>query len=602
MMIDLVARALKFLTRLEKTKFFTLLLLKSLVGLLDLAAIMAIGVLSSSLVMLLSDQPGNFVELGPITLSALTSESIPLVGLFILLLFVSKAILSIFLTHRLAHFLARIEARAARKIATNSFGHGLEGIRRFSKDEILYFVQVGSPSAFNTLLNSLGTLVTEGFLFLLVIGAFTLINPWAALGALAYFGVVGVLIQHFIGRRVQDSGQIITESAIKSSSGLLDLSEVIREATTLGKKDFFLDNVYQARMTSAKNVATQLVLQGAPRHIVETALIVGIATFIFLQSLSGNLSLAAVTIGVFLAGGLRLTAALLPLQNALLSINQSRPAAERALNVLEDNSFNDAPSSFEDKIAVKNNQPVEVKIESLSFSYPEGPEVLSKISLKIPPGSQAAFIGPSGAGKSTLADLVLGLARPTSGKVWLDGVELSEWVTMNPGALGYVPQKPGMISGTIRENIAIGVDSMSIDERILEKAVTDAHLGPLIESLPEGLDTNIGKQKDEFSGGQLQRIGLARALYFQPSLLVMDEATSALDAESENEINKALTEMRGKVTVILIAHRLNTVQRSDIVFLLEQGKISASGTFSELLNNNSTVKRLAELMAIDISS
>jgi ATP-binding cassette subfamily C protein len=120
-----------------------------------------------------------------------------------------------------------------------------------------------------------------------------------------------------------------------------------------------------------------------------------------------------------------------------------------------------------------------------------------------------------------------------------------------------------------------------------------------MDSLPEGIETDVGKHKDELSGGQLQRIGLARALYSEPSLLIMDEATSALDAESENEINKALTRMRGKVTVILIAHRLNTVQRSDVVFLMEQGNVTASGTFPELLKSNSTVKKLADLMAIE---
>jgi ABC-type multidrug transport system fused ATPase/permease subunit len=133
----------------------------------------------------------------------------------------------------------------------------------------------------------------------------------------------------------------------------------------------------------------------------------------------------------------------------------------------------------------------------------------------------------------------------------------------------------------------------------LEAAVSASHLKHVLESLPEGLHTDLGKRRDELSGGQLQRIGLARALYTQPGLLVMDEATSALDADSENEINKALDEMRGKVTVVLIAHRLNTVQRSDVVFLVEEGEVSASGTFPELLKSNTKVQRLAKLMSID---
>jgi len=600
-MLLLLKRSLKFMTRVERLRYFLFLALKSLVGLLDLAGVMVIGVLSSSIIMLITsgNDTERVIQAGPITFPELEARALPIAGLVILVLFITKAILSIFLTHKLAHSLAKIEARVAKRISTKIFSKGLDGIRRYSKNEILYTVQVGSPSIFNTLLNSVATLSTEGFLFLLVIGAFTLISPLAAFGALIYFGMVAILIQYFIGKKVQQAGQVIAKSSIKSSSAILDLSEVIREASTLRKKPFFIDIIYNARMTSAKNVATQLVLQGMPRHIVETALIVGIALFIFFQSLTGDLASAAVTIGVFLAGGLRLTAALLPLQSAFLSINQCRPAAELALAVLEESSLEETYNYQEEGVRTTPKVPVEINVENVNFAYPDNPNSISGISLKIPPGSQAAFIGPSGAGKSTLADLILGLIHPSSGSIYAGGRELSQWVEANPGSLGYVPQKPGMISGTIRENIALGVEPDFIDEKRLRKAIEDAYLAPLISSLPAGAGTDIGKHKDELSGGQLQRIGLARALYFEPSLLIMDEATSALDAESENEINKALAKMRGKVTVILIAHRLNTVQRSDIVFLLEHGRVTASGTFPNLLKSNSTVKRLADLMAIE---
>jgi ATP-binding cassette subfamily C protein len=155
-----------------------------------------------------------------------------------------------------------------------------------------------------------------------------------------------------------------------------------------------------------------------------------------------------------------------------------------------------------------------------------------------------------------------------------------------------------MIAGTIAENIALGVAVDKIDNDKLTRAISDAHLTDFIESLPDGLSTDLGKRKDELSGGQMQRIGLARALYTGPKLLVMDEATSALDAKSENEINRALEDMRGKVTVILIAHRLNTVQHADVVFLLEGGKVVASGKFSHLLETNPLIRSFAELMAV----
>jgi ATP-binding cassette subfamily C protein len=336
-----------------------------------------------------------------------------------------------------------------------------------------------------------------------------------------------------------------------------------------------------------------------PRYIVEAALIIAIAVFIIVQAYSGDIVSSAATIGIFLSGGLRLTSSLLPLQSALLIIKQAIPSANKALDLLLVSETNERIEE-ESTGQTQTSGPLSVKIEDLFFSYQGSTsETLSRINVDISAGSQVAFIGVSGAGKSTIADLILGLLVPTSGKILVDGENPTELIHAKPGLLGYVPQKPGLVSGTIEQNIALGVDSSAIDEGSIYGAVRDSHLSDLIGNLPEGLKTNIGKRKDELSGGQIQRIGLARALYTKPKLLVMDEATSALDAESENEINKALDDMRGKVTVILIAHRLNTIQRSDKVFLVEDGQITDSGSFQELVEKNDVVRNLAELMAID---
>jgi ATP-binding cassette subfamily C protein len=457
---------------------------------------------------------------------------------------------------------------------------------------------VGSPSAFNTLLNSISVIIAESFLFVLVVAAFATLSIWVAVSAIVYFALIGLLIQFFIGRKLERTSLEITESSIQSSSGLLDLGEVIREATTLNKKDFFIDRIYEAKLKSSRSIASQLVLQGAPRHIVETALILGIAGLMVAQALSGDLANAAGVIGVFLAGGLRLVAAMLPLQNAFLSIKQSVPLANRALEFLE---LSEEIPSPDPSVSVGEPQSgVKIVTQNVSYTYGADKEqAIKDLSFVINAGTQAAFIGPSGAGKTTLADLILGLLKPSKGEVLLDGFDPKSWTLKHPGLIGYVPQRPGMVSGTIAENIALGVDLEKIDSKKLLQAIRNAHLTSLIDSLPDGVYTNMGKRKDEFSGGQLQRIGLARALYNEPRILVMDEATSALDAESESEINKAIDEMRGEVTVILIAHRLNTIQRSDLVFLIEAGRISDSGTFPELFARNDTVKLLAKLMSID---
>jgi ATP-binding cassette subfamily C protein len=584
----------------EKLKFYTLLVGRGLVSLIDLAAILGIGVLSTAVAMQLAgnSNSGTTFKIGPFEAPSISVDFLPFLASLILTLFISKAVASILLTRQMAYFLAGVEARAARKIAESAFGEGLDRARENSREEVQFAVQIGSPGAFNMLLNSVGSLASEGFLFLLVIGVFIIVNPGLALAALVYFGLVGFLIQFFIGRLMQRSGVRLTESTIEANAGLSNLGDVLRESIILGKQDFFFDKVLHSRQRAAGSNAMIHVLSGMPRYIVETALIIAIASFILIQALGDDLASSAATLGIFLSGGLRLTASLLPLQTALLSIKQSLPAAHRALDFL----FMSKESSYSldglDKESFSG--PVEVRLENVNFLYKGSQsQTLYDISLKIEPGSQVALIGSSGAGKSTLADLILGLLLPTAGQVLINGEPADKAVRFRPGQMGYVPQKPGLILGSIAQNIALGVPPTELNNERLQNAIKKANLKGLIDSLPDGVGTDLGKGKDQLSGGQLQRIGLARALYTTPKLLVMDEATSSLDAESEQEINQALDAMRGEVTVILIAHRLNTIQRSDVVYLVDQGKIVDFGTFPQLLKKNAKVRQLAKLMAID---
>jgi ATP-binding cassette, subfamily B, bacterial PglK len=598
-----VQRALAFMTPKERAKYFSFLGLRSFVALFDLVGILAIGFLATSVALFitLGSDASRVIEFGGLTIPAVTAQTLPAIAILILALFLGKAVISILLTRQLAYFLARIEARAARTVADRAFGSGLGEARLHSKEEVYFAVQAGSPAAFNSVLNSAGTIAAEGLLFVLVISSFFAIDPLSAFGTLVYFALIASIIQLFIGNLLQKAAVRAAEGAVAANTAIGDLSEALREATILGKKDFFFEKIYEARIRTAGSNASQLTLAGMPRYIVETALMIAVALFVLWQSASGDIVKAAGTLGIFLSGGLRLTASLLPMQGALLSIKQSIPIAERALQFLDPRTVEvDPRTSGVSKRLIYSSEATTVKLEEVSFQYSDSSvTTIRDVSLEIQAGQQVALIGPSGAGKSTIADIILGLVAPTKGRVLIDGEEPKQIMLSEPGRLAYVPQRPGMISGTVAENIALGEDSGVFDMERLNSAISSSHLNHVLADLPEGISTNIGKRKDELSGGQLQRIGLARALYSKPGLLVMDEATSALDAESENEINRALDEMRGKVTVVLIAHRLNTVQRSDVVFLVEEGQITASGTFQELLKSNETVQNLAKLMSID---
>ena len=601
-MYTVIAQSLSFMKASERVKYFSLLVLRGAASLLDLIGILAIGFLATSVAVFLTQgsDPSRTIEVGEIQIPAVSASSLPVVALLILLLFLAKAVISILLTRQLANFLAKIEARSARVIAKKSFKNDLETMRKTSREDLMFAIQMGSPNAFHALLNSLGVLVAEGFLFVLVIGSFAFIDPIVAVGAVIYFGLIGFLIHVFIGRLMERAASKMAQSVVDANVSISDLGDVFREATILGRTEHFIDKVFHSRLRVSSNAARQFVLSGMPRYIVETALIFGIAVFILIQSTGEDTAASAATIGVFLSGGLRLTASLLPLQSALLTIKQAIPPAQKALGILHNHTDQEEFNFTGDKVKEEHESSISVSVTNLHFSFQDSElETLKNVSLEISGGQQAAFIGLSGAGKSTLADLILGLLEPSAGTILIDGQTPQQFVRQNPGLIGYVPQRPGMITGTIAENIALGIDSSKVDKARLERAIQNANLKEFVSQLPNGLDTDVGKRKDEFSGGQLQRIGLARALYSQPRLLVMDEATSALDAESEEEINRALGSMRGEVTIILIAHRLNTIQRSDIVFLIEEGQITSSGSFQSLLKSSETVRNLAKLMSID---
>ena len=240
--------------------------------------------------------------------------------------------------------------------------------------------------------------------------------------------------------------------------------------------------------------------------------------------------------------------------------------------------------------------PVSVAVNSLGYSYPESPEsvVLKNVTLQIEAGKMVAFIGPSGAGKSTLASLVLGLLVPSHGEVAIDGIPPRDFIRANPGAVALVQQASSLVAGTIAENIALGEANSDIDQDALNYAIEGAELTDWIAGLENGVNTTI--DAGSISGGQLQRIGLARALYTRPGLLVLDEPTSSLDADTEHRIAASLKRLHGSVTQIVIAHRLTTIEDADVVYLLEDGVISASGSFAELRETSPTVARQVELL------
>jgi ABC-type multidrug transport system fused ATPase/permease subunit len=235
-------------------------------------------------------------------------------------------------------------------------------------------------------------------------------------------------------------------------------------------------------------------------------------------------------------------------------------------------AFNNTHAQFEPIVRVEN---LNLKYESSGFS-------LKNISLEINKGESVAIVGASGSGKTTLVDIILGLINPDSGSVTISGETPQRAIQKWDGAIAYVPQDVFVINKTVRENLTLGYDSKSVPDNSITFALDTASLNDFVNSLPNGVNTEVGERGASLSGGQRQRLGIARALITDPHLLVLDEATSALDGETELRIAESINKLKGKCTVIMIAHRLSSIRNADKVIYMDGGRILAIGTFAQV--------------------
>lgn len=567
-----------------------------------MVAILSVGYLAASIANFLSEgaNVGRYISFAGVNFPAVTANSLPFFAGLIISLFIIKSLLAILMTERMATKVAEIEARAAQKISMRIFGGSIEKTRTVSREELSFAIQTGTSSAFTGTLNSFASLFSEGFLFIILCISFALVNPLATLGMLSYFGALAYLIQLFVGKKLAKASTIVYKQTIEANKNLTDLSTAFRELAVAGKRESYFEKIYSSRKAASKNIGKQTYLSGMPRHIIETGLILGLGIFIFVQiSFGGDIRNSVSTLGIFLAGGFRIVAAMLPWQHALVNIKINLPQSKSTWDLLEEVPDLQAPLT---DIQSLPKDPLGLKVVNLSYKHQGSSSfAVSRVNIEVLPGQHVAIIGPSGAGKSTLVELLLGLAVPTEGQVFIHGIPANDFLTSFPGELSYVPQSPGLLSGSILENIVIGQDASEVNGLALSRALQGSHMDKVIDSMPDGIVTQIGYGRDSLSGGQKQRLGLARALYSNPKILVLDEATSALDAESEHLITDSLRKLKGSVTIITIAHRLNSIKDADAIYYLENGSITACGTLRELISSKPEVARAIELMSLNES-
>ena len=421
------------------------------------------------------------------------------------------------------------------------------------------------------------TLVTLG-----LFGLVMFMEPVGTLVTITSFGVAAFIFRRTLNERIRLWGAAQNHHKGMMLKHLQQGFGGIKDLKVLGREDFFAD-VYSDELEKSTTVWRKFSLaQVLPRIGLENLTVVGLALLVSTMVLSGYESSQVLpVIGLFGAAAFRLLPAVSRTISNLQTIKWNRQIAQELhadllLRFENHNTVSQSTVGFES-----------LEFDKVSFQYVDTRDKsLDTVSIKVSRGEAVGLIGQSGSGKSTLVDVLLGLLKPVSGEVCVNGVSIGS----NSGAwramVGYVPQTIYLIDDTLRRNIAFGLVENVIDDRAVQRAIEMAQLKDFVDSLPNGLETVVGERGVRLSGGQRQRIGIARALYNNPDVLVLDEATSSLDSETEFGVMKAVQALQGDKTVIIVAHRLSTVGYCDRLYRLDAGRIVDEGTFDEVMNRS----------------
>jgi ABC-type multidrug transport system fused ATPase/permease subunit len=426
------------------------------------------------------------------------------------------------------------------------------------------------------------TILTEG---LIAFALFTVLVVVEPVGTICVIGVLlfaTFIFQKFFDQKLQRWGalrQIQKGSIIQTIQQGLG---AVKDVQVLGREEWFV-NEHRERQTLDANLLRRInTVQAIPRLWLEVMAMAGLAGLVAIMLATGkDIDKIIPTVGLFAVTSFKV----LPSINKMVSSKQTLKVSRSTIETIHHDL--DLPIAVNSPNRNVDFQFENVVVDHLDFKYEQSENlVLSNINVRILSGEAVGFVGQSGSGKSTLIDIVLGLLEPQNGSVLINGQTIESVKRSWQQQIGYIPQTIFLMDDSLRRNVAIGIADAEIDEVAISEALKSAQLEEFIGSLPEGLDTVVGERGVRLSGGQRQRIGIARALYHRPSVLVLDEATSSLDTETEHGVMQAVQALQGDKTVIIVAHRLSTVEYCDRLYRLDAGRIVDEGTFGEVMNRS----------------
>ena len=588
----------KILPKRQRNQLWLLSFARIMANGLDLAGLAGIALLATAFGSIASGTARQSPLVLPLIGEVIITEvEAVIIAMGIALTFVLKSFFSIWLNLRTSLKVAEIEIDFAERMTKNFFSNepALEGtlgetISRFQTSILV------STAAIAGFLNARIAAIAEATLLLALITAFAFVNPIATIATLLYLAVVILALNEIINVRLRRNSKRIVAGSESSLSRSRDLFGVRREVQSAGNIPAWLSSIVSGKGVAATSSALNYTIKTLPRYVIETSLILGIFAFLGTSIIFSDLASQATTIGIFMAGGLRLVASVLPLQSAISTMVSTSSMAQIAFKTLSEIErhpmLKESPEIDESSLPAA----IELQFKDVSFRFPgTEADVVRGVSFSADANAKTALVGPSGAGKTTTFELATGFRLPASGSISLSGYSPRHLLEKTSGVMGIVPQRPHLVTGTLAENVSLESAASTDNSKVVE-CLEKAGLEQFIGLDGQGLELEVTPDSGQLSGGEIQRLGLARALYRDPKILFLDEATSALDAETESKISKVLDSLRSQMTVVLIAHRLSTVMNADKIIYLDNGEVVAQGTFAELKKQVPDFAKAVQLM------